>query len=786
MKASNTFRVLKRSVEASLQTLTPADSDSAPVFPSAEFITCIALVALKVLEARNQLDRLNCFERNLSKVGSLRSLVDQLCQTVNQTAPKEIRIATTNNELPSEPQIAQALTYLAQTPEEVWQGDFTIGYAYQFLSMQGRKNAQANIQTANKELSQADLIAFTQLYTPDWVVDFLLANCVLPQLEPVAANLVPDAYKVWQITTPINSLISAPCNNEKAAHRAASDLTILDPACGAGNFLVRALDLSINLHLRSGCSADESVKLAQNSNIYGADIDIAALWITCLSLLIKCFQFSKSAPCHCFNVAIAKSQQSTERDQSNNLLGSLARDFEAPHVLAGKYAVVLMNPPYIGRKLMSRQLKTALRSAYPNSHSDISAAFIERSLELLEENGRLGTITQASVLTLPSYGRLRKTILSDYYLFACADAGSGVFPLQGGDKVNSAILVIENKAQTSEASAFFDLRQHKDKAQEQLAQIDLLNNQMSGKCFRHNQKIFLEEHENAIKYACPGIILALSRQVPALSEIAEIRQGLATSDNDRFIKRIDDIPADLIGSTWVPYVKGAGTDRWFSPVMHVVNWANDGEEIKEAVKAAYPYLNGNIKWVVKNEQFYFRSGLCFSFVNTGNLAVRKLPAGCIFDVGASAVFVHEGADEDFLLAYLNSSLLAAIARSINPTINFQVGDIKRLPVFPLAIEQRQKLSDISKECQRLCQHLHQKPQAYPVTAGRSRKEQVDAAHDREAALERSAARLADLERQNDEIVLSALVKAFALTPDQKLEIESWIRQVTRGTKSSLV
>ncbi|MFN8550289.1 MAG: DNA methyltransferase [Candidatus Obscuribacterales bacterium] len=774
MKSSHTFRTFKRSVEASLKALAPAGSISS-VFPSTEFITCIILVALKVLEARNQLDRLNCVESQLSKVGSLRPMIDQLCQTVNMTAPNEIRLSTTENDFPSESQIAEALRHLEQTPSETWQNDLTIGYAYQFLSMQARKNAQANIQTANKEFSKTDMIAFTQLYTPDWVVDFLLANCALPQLEPAFANQAPNAYRIWQVNAPINAH-SITKSRKETAHRTASDLTILDPACGAGNFLVRALDLSINLHLKAGLSAEKSVQLAQKRNVYGADIDIAALWITCLSLLIKCFQYSKNAPSDFFNVAIAKSQQSPDGDHRNDLLGSLARDFEAPHVLSQKYAVVLMNPPYIGRKLMSRQLKSALKSEYPDSHSDISAAFIERSLELLEDCGSLGTITQASVLTLPSYGKLRKTILTKYHIFSCADAGSGVFPLQGGDKVNSALLVIENKAQPSTTSNFFDLRLHKDKPQELLGQLKLLNDQKNGSYFRHDQRMFLEEHENAIKYACPGVILALSRQVPTLSEIAEIRQGLATSDNERFIKKIDDVPAELIGSTWVPYVKGAGADRWFSPVVHVVNWENDGREIKEAVSAAYPYLNGNIKWVVKNEQFYFRSGLCFSFVNTGNLAVRKLPAGCIFDVGASAVFVNEGVDEDFLLAYLNSSLIAAIAKSINPTINFQVGDLKRLPLFPLDLEQRQKLSDISKECQRLATRLHDKLQADPVTAGRTHQAQPYVAPDR------GEAQLTDLEKQNDEIVLSAFVKAFALTSDQQAEVESWVRRVTGKTK----
>lgn len=724
---------------------------------------------------------LNKVVASLDDSNGASKLLLKLFACVNEVCPKEIRIAPALESFihSSGDKIAAAVNCLSQAPDEVWQDEFTIGYAYQFLSMKGRRTAQANIQTANKELAKLDLIAFTQLYTPRWVVDFLLANCALPQLDTPIQEAIPEAYQRWRVNAE---------HSESVCTQTASDLTILDPACGAGNFLVRALDFSINSHLLAGLSAEEAVSAAQANNIYGVDIDVAALWITCLSLLIKCFQFTDQPPKGYFNLSIAGG------DSDEDLLGSLSQKFQHAHALSRKYSVVLMNPPYIGRKLMSRQLKAALKKDYPDSYSDISAAFVERALQLLSTGGRLGMITQASILTLPSYGNLRRKFLTDYNLVCCADAGSGVFPLQGGDKVNSAIIVIENEKKKSDihtgsnpgtkkssTSKFFDLRSYKNKSDELLVQLVSARNSENGPHFNHDPKIFLEEHENAIRYGCPAALLKLLRQVPTLDEFADVRQGLATSDNERFIKRLEDVPEKLVGSTWIPYVKGAGADRWFSPIRHVVKWENDGKEIKEAVSAAYPYLKGNIKWVVKNEQFYFRAGLCFSFVNTGNLAVRKLPAGCIFDVGASALFANNVDEEDFLLAYLNSSLIAAIAKSMNPTINFQVGDIKRLPMFPFNAEQRMQLSEISKRCQGLAMQVHAKSESLvaigvkeEAAIGVNEKAAIGAKEESEKSDGAIRHELAALEQQNDGIVLNAFMNSFNLREAEQTEIANWV------------
>lgn len=744
------FRQLKRSLEAALKAMSPAseleqagrfpspasEHEHADRFPSPPFVTCMLLVALKVLQARNKLKHLHTECEHLHT--DLSSLLLSLHERVESVCSNDARINCT---LVLPLNAPEALKLLETVPQHLWLSDATIGYAYQFLCMAARKSAQKNIQTANKNLLHEDLIAFTQLYTPDWVVEFLVCNTLSAQVDN------GDAPK-RKLALPLSE-----CTDSNVI---ASDLAnIIDPACGAGNFLVTAYDVLINLHTMHGYEPAKSINKAQNQ-IFGADLDASALWVTCLALTVKALQYSASTLTGKFSIV-----QAAEKDKSQ-LLGSLSKDFHAEHPLAHSYNVALMNPPYVGRKLMSRQLKFSLKEHYPTSHADISAAFIERALELLQPGGRLGVITQASLLSLPSYSAMRAKLLTQNHLIACVDAGAGVFPLQGGDKVSSAILVIEKSTPLKDSkSFFFNLRSSADKRHELEKQIKLLFEGQPGNYFVHAQSSFLQEEYTAIKYGCPETILHILRGAKKLQDIAEIRQGLATTDNARFVKRIEELAPGELHTEWVPYVKGAGADRWFSPVLHAVKWGNSGQEIKDAVSKSYPYLKGNTKWVVKNEQFYFRPGLCFSFVNTGNLAVRRLPQGCIFDVGASAVFPDENIDQDFLLAYLNSNLVSAIARSINPTINFQVGDVKRLPIFAFNSEQEELLGKLALKCVSISESLKSNP-IQP-----------------EAAILKE--HLCQIENQINEIVFNSFCQQNELTESERGEIDLWIKATTSAS-----
>jgi hypothetical protein len=569
------------------------------------------------------------------------------------------------------------------TFDPLWQDSTTLGYAYQYFSKPLRKETQATIQSANKDVSRRQLIAFTQLYTPGWIVQFLLQNTILPQMgERVESD---SGQRDWFL------LANGKDISRSTLQERLTDFNLIDPACGSGHFLAHAFAFLFELNRMTGLDAAHAADRAL-SQIHGADIDASALAVCALAILIQYIEQTQSLP---------EAKWNGLASVGDEALGSLGRHFDSRHMLMQQYSVVVTNPPYIGRKLIGRELKSGLKRHYPESHHDLCAPFMVRGLELLKPGGYLGFITQSSLLSLPSFTQVRKLLSSNARLECAVELGSGVFPLQGGDKVSSVLIVASLTANLTSPSLFIDLSGSADKEEELMKLVVKAGSTgksglVDRKVFSRDLRLFQQSPQQAFQYKCPQFLFELFARLPQLSSIADVRQGLATTDNSRFLKFWWEVEASEIGTIWFPYIKGAGTERWTSPQLHVVNFADNGREIKESVSRKYPYLKGKTAWVVKNEQYYFRAGLCFSFVSTEQFAVRLLPAGCIFDVAASAIFVEES-KRMFLLAYMNSRLMRAISKLINPTINMQVGDVKRLPILSFTEESRGELGRLAQE-----------------------------------------------------------------------------------------
>ncbi len=668
--------------------------------------------------------------------------------------------------------------------------NFIFGYTYQYWRSEDRKRAQFDIQTANKEFDKDGLTAFTQIYTPDWVVDFLLANTLVPRLP---AQIVPSARLAPYMVL----------NRRTEQSIQLQDIRILDPACGTGHFLLRAFDELLAAYQLLGYTVEQAVDLIISCQIVGADIDSLALSILAFAYSTKLARLGLSSP--------PTARLVMPRNDERDLIGSLERDWSGEHPLKLDYDIVLTNPPYIGRKLISRELAARLKTLYPGMHHDLNSAFIKRCLELLKPGGSLGVITQNSIMFLPSHGNLRSTILNEYTLMTAVEAGPGVFPLQGGEKVDSAMLVVDRPDSTDvlstaaveyppSGSIFMDLRESSDKV------IDLISAAADHKSHFGKQiagdsafklvpfAVLRRYHKCAFNYQIPSAVALLLQDAEPLSTLTDIRQGLATTDNKRFVKLIWEVNAEEIGKRWFPYVKGAGSQRWFSPVRHVVNWEDNGSSIKKNVKEKYPYLRGKTNWVVKNESHYFRQGLCFSFVNTKSLAVRFLPAGCIFDVAASAIFSNSG-DEAFLLGYLNSSFIGALSSALNPTVNHQVGDVKRLPVIDLSNDEKYKIRSIANECivlkQQYCRLTN--PSARLHATGSTRRLEPwrevirDSGYKSEEgesvieslmvfkkALSTISAKLSFLKQELDSTILYGVARSRSWTASTVAEVEKWI------------
>lgn len=392
--------------------------------------------------------------------------------------------------------------------------------------------------------------------------------------------------------------------------------------------------------------------------------------------------------------------------------GETAKGLRLLEIMAQRYDVVVTNPPYMTSRNMNPTLKRLLQRQYPIAKGDLYTSFIQRCNEWVANNGRLGMIAQQSFMFISSYERLREHLRSTIAIETVSHVGPRAFEEVTGEKVNTVLFVFRREndpeARQNAVGTYFRLVKEPDSEAKRRRFEEAVGSMQKAVGSGDEKKTaycLLPTNNCVYRYrqgdfdAIPGSpwvywitpgLRKVFETFPKLGEIAQPRQGLATADNFRFLRywwepgpsRIgfgskNATEAQATGKRWFPYMKGGGFRRWYGNQEYVVNWAYNGSEMKDYIVSRYPYLNGKWEWVAKNTDYYFRCGVTYSYLTSGNFSARISPGGFIFDVAGSSLFPD---DISLILAVLNSRFALYALRLINPTVNFQVGDLARLPV----------------------------------------------------------------------------------------------------------
>ena len=557
------------------------------------------------------------------------------------------------------PGLGAALDALGMIPDADFRDEPLLpGWLLEAYRSPDRKAAFSGARARSK-LGAAELPAATQLFTPRYLADYMVHNAL--------ACVCPDV-PAWHDTFP-------PAGIPRRDPRC---ITLLGPCMGTGHILLPAFDALMELRCAAGESPADAAVHILNGQLFGLEIDPLAAALCFFHLTLHAARFvpgllTDPPKMHLCDFA-------GDPDPDAPLIGSLLPGAPARPLLDTLYDCVVTNPPYMGAAAMAPALARFVQAQFPDSKADLCTCFIERCAALTRPDGAFALLTQHSWMFLPRLQRLREKLLHEATLQSLVHLGTGAFgDADIGTIVQAVSFTAVRTADPDFPTVWLRLVHSGDK-QAAFADASLRYTLPAAR---------LESIPGRpLSYWVSESLLRVM-QMPPLSGAYRICQGMTTSDNRRFVRRwfeVRDIAfgcrsrteAAATGMTWFPYNKGGRVRRWYGNHTHVVNFRDDGAEMRAFHEdLAAQHAGGRIK----NADMYFRPGITWSFITESRrFGVRLMPAGFLFDVSGSCLFPPEE-DLYYLMGLLSSGTVARILELYNPTMNFQAETIGRLPVL---------------------------------------------------------------------------------------------------------
>jgi hypothetical protein len=664
------------------------------------------------------------------------------------------------NLLADESIMARAVSVM--TPE-VCKDVEVIGWLYQFYISE-RKDEVFEGFKKNKKAGAAEIPAATQLFTPHWIVRYLVENSV---------------GRLWMLNHPESHLVDqmdyyiSPVDEENDFLRIGSpeELTAIDPACGSGHMLTYAFDLLYAIYQEEGYSPSTIPSLILTNNLFGTEIDGRAGALAAFALTMKArakqrtfftkgiqphicvikpisfsaeeldFLISETADRYAeeafwnqfehadvFGSLIRPDAELTDRlerqiqmfDDGGDILhaATLAKAtdvIEQAKYLSRQYSVAVANPPYMGSKQMGPLLAQFMKDEYPLGKADLFAAFIERCVSFTRLGGAAAMITMQSWMFLSSFAKIRSALLTSQRFASMAHLGTRAFDSIGGEVVSStAFVLVKPSASVSDIGAakpgvFIRLVEGSSESEKIIALRAALDNRTKEAGYH------LASGEDFAAIPGSPIVYWLSEKMrrsfrvgQPLGQVANLRQGLATADNSRFLRQWWEVShrriafsctsheeAKSSGARWFPYNKGGEFRKWYGNQEYVVNWENDGEEIR-----IFGTENGGRpRSRPQNTRTYFSPSVSWSDISSGEAAFRRFPQGFIHDsTGHSGFGAEDLLDQIALL--LNSRFVVNVMQVVAPTMHFHIGYVGLVPVAAeiekLSTNRTNQLVEISK------------------------------------------------------------------------------------------
>lgn len=602
---------------------------------------------------------------------------------------------------------------IALIPEEDWKDQVQIiGWLYQYYNSEKKDEVFAALKK-NVKITKENIPAATQLFTPDWIVRYMVENSLgrlwveghpNDELKAKWKYYLEEAEQEPEVQTQLEEI------RKEYAKLNPEDIRCIDPCMGSGHILCYMFDVLVQIYQAHGVQTRDAVRSIVESNLYGLDIDDRAAQLAYFSVMMKGRQYDSRF----FKRGVQPNVYSPKGYEEGKEFGALLMVDELEEmpkeveeyglfdesyeeqmnrwqfrkVLAQKYDVVCTNPPYRKVSDINHKMQEFVKRNFPDSKTDLFACFIERCGTFVKKNGFQAMITQHAWMFLGSYEKLR-TKLQTVDTINMAHLGARAFEEIDGEVVQTTSFVMRKSHVKDYKGTYCRLI-------EPITQQEKEDMFLSGEN-RYNiqQDNFSKIPGSPVAYWASELFLNTFKN-RKLGEYVLARNGMKTGDNGKYVRVwwepngfAEHFTAlnvkDAVSSKkkWFPYNKGGDFRKWYGNNEYVVNWENGGNDVI-----------GNAKSEKRNVQDY-PLDLKFSPLVTWSLITSSTPSfrykeHCICDI-AGMSFWNRFEDDIliYLLALCNSKVAFCILKMIAPTINFQVGDISRIPVV---ISDEQKLA----------------------------------------------------------------------------------------------
>jgi len=624
-----------------------------------------------------------------------------------------------------------------------------IGSLYQeYIS---EKKAEVDRYVKNgKKVSKEDLAAKTQLFTPKWIVKYMLENS-LGKLW-IQGNERQDFYKDMNYYVSNESLDSLSSSGEVSINP--EEIKVLDPCVGSGHILVSAFDLLFKIYQSVGYSNNDIPKLILEKNLYGLEIDERAVQLTYFALFMKARSYSRKIFKQNIEPNIYAVQESSGlskdvidfiRDNTNcfeeitcllkqfknaKQFGSLIKienriDFHLlineiqklldknsndiftdsykdtikerilplihqAQIMDQKYDVVITNPPYLGRRNMNTSLTDFIDKYYPNSKMELYAVFIEACIYYTKENSYFSMVTRDSWMFTGSFKDLRVNILSNYTIDSMLHLGPYAFEEIKGEVVTTTSFSIKTAQPSNYMGVYYRLVDIKNANEKK---IFFLNNKVN--YIKINQEDFQNIEGWPLSYWIEKEDMDCFSNSKTLSSIAPPKKGLdSNGESEQYFRKWYEVEFSKI---YLNSLDDKEEYKWFEIDMggDYRKWYGNRTEIINYENNGQLLKNKKKKANIRNENYYFKKSLTYGVISSQNVSFRVS-----YD---NSLFYQHGANcfpEDeiyyFILALGNSKVTNRLLTYIAPTLTFTVGDVAKLPVLLPEQEMNNYISDLVK------------------------------------------------------------------------------------------